>query len=256
MALIYLNWVLAKRTPRQALAAPLLDELEEELQKLRVAYERYFLGLERVPPERERGLVERKLRVLTTGAMGSTALRFRLDGLRGRFVTYSQHWRRICRQIEAGSYVRVVAQAERRRRLAAFEARLKREQAQADAQEESAQPCEQDAKSDASSPAATASLTSPTERPTLGPPPVPSRRAQPPLPSNSVDLPNSRALFEQYVQAKRAAGQSTQGLSYSRMMQQIAQQIPKLPPQHQGKVKFEVANKNGRVSLVARRVKE
>lgn len=247
--MIYARGVLAKRTPRQALAAPLLDELEEELQGLRVAYERYFLGLERVPPDRERALVERKFRVLTTGAMGSTALRFRLDGLRGRFVTYSQHWRRICRQIEAGTYVRVVAEAERRRRLAAFEARLQREKAKADAAKE---PQEQEA----SAPGSATAPTSSPERPTVTPPPVAGKRPPQSPAANKVDLPNSRALYEQYVQAKQAAGQSTQGLSYSRMMQQIAQQMPKLRAQHQGKVKFEVANQNGRVRLLARRVKE
>lgn len=253
----YAKGVLAKRTPRQALAAPLLDELEEELQRLRVAYERYFLGLDRVPPERERGLVERKLRALTSGAMGSTALRFRLDGLRGRFVTYSQHWRRICRQIETGSYVRVVAEAERRRRLAAFETRLQRERAKADPQQEPSQARERAAKTATPTPDDSGS-SSPAEpaRPSLGPPPGLSERGSRAPASNRVDLPNSRALYEQYLQAKQAAGQSTQGLSYSRMMQQIAQQMPKLRAQHPGKVKFEVASQNGRVRLLARRIKE
>lgn len=226
----------------------MLDELEDQIAQLRVAYERYFLGIDRTPPDRERTKVERKIRHLSVGAMGSTALRFRLDGLRGRFVTYGQHWRRICTQIEKGTYVRVVAEAERRRRLAAFEARMAREQAQL--RQQQGESPERDAAQKRPDPAQVSEAGH-----ALLPPPPPAPKPSTKRPAklaNVADLPEARALYEHYVQAKRAAGQSTKGLSYSAMMQQIARQIPKLKAKHNGKVRFEVATKNGQVKLLAK----
>lgn len=224
----------------------MLDELEDQIAQLRVAYERYFLGIDRTPPDRERTKVERKIRHLSVGAMGSTALRFRLDGLRGRFVTYGQHWRRICTQIEKGTYVRVVAEAERRRRLAAFEARMDREQAQL--RQQQGELPERDAAQQRPDPA----QVSEAGHPIPSPPPPKPRAKRPGRLASVADLPEARALYEHYVQAKREAGQSTKGLSYSAMMQQIARQIPKLKAKHNGKVRFEVATKNGQVKLLAK----
>lgn len=238
---------MAKRIPRQALSAPLLDALEEDLQELRVAYERYFLGIDRRPPERTRTQLERRVRQMGIGAMGSTALRFRLDGLRGRFVTYSQHWKRVCRQIEEGTYVRVIAEADRRRRLAAFQARVDREQARAQEQADARAEHEVTRTSQGQAPAASSSRDG-----ALSPPISERSSRRPPAVAGGHAVSNGRTLYENYINARRAAGQSTEGLSYAAMMKQLERQTDKIRAQHGGRVRFEVATKDGRVKLMAK----
>lgn len=92
-----------RKTPESA-ANPdaMLDELEAEIEGLRVAYEKYFLGVERAAPVRQRERLERKLRGLEGTSMRTTVLRFRMGGLRARFITYAHYWTRILDQMERG----------------------------------------------------------------------------------------------------------------------------------------------------------
>lgn len=79
-----------------------LDEFEDALEHLRVSYEKYFVGVDRVAPVRELERVRRQARDLERMTTRSTALRFRLAGLRARFVTYQHYWTRVEREIERG----------------------------------------------------------------------------------------------------------------------------------------------------------
>jgi hypothetical protein len=92
----------------------LLDALEGEIEALRHAYDKYFSGVDRVAPSKLRGSVERRLRDVERLHVTSTALRFRLQGLRARFVTYAHYWTRILDQIERGVYRRDLQRAARR----------------------------------------------------------------------------------------------------------------------------------------------
>lgn len=215
----------SKGPVREALKRESLDALEEELCSLRVAYERYFLGIDKTPPGKQHDKLDRKLRVMTSARMGSTALRFRLESLRGRYVTYRQHWTRTCRRIEDGTFVRVIAEADRRRRLSAFEAKAKREGG--------AQSIPADADNKVGSGEKAQAKSAP---------------AAPP----GVDPKETRELFRQYISAKRAAGESTQGISYAAMSKQIARDLPKLRARHGDGVRLEVAKVGDRVTLRAR----
>lgn len=84
----------------------MLDELEQDIERLRVAYDKYFVGIERTPPVRMRERLDRKVRGLEAQHFRSTALRFRCGGLRARYVTYSHYWTRILDQIERGVFRR------------------------------------------------------------------------------------------------------------------------------------------------------
>ncbi len=86
--------------------AAMLDELEQEIELLRVAYDKYFVGVERTAPVRQRERLDRKVRGLEAQHFRSTALRFRCGGLRARYVTYSHYWTRILDQIERGVFRR------------------------------------------------------------------------------------------------------------------------------------------------------
>jgi hypothetical protein len=95
--------VLPRKTPEPA-ADPdeMLDQLEVEIESLRVAYDKYFLGVDRAAPVRQRERLERKLRLLEGTSMRTTMLRFRMGGLRARFITYAHYWTRILDQMERG----------------------------------------------------------------------------------------------------------------------------------------------------------
>lgn len=94
--------MLPRKTPEPADPDQMLDQLEAEIESLRVAYDKYFLGVDRAAPVRQRERLERKLRALEGTSMRATMLRFRMGGLRARFITYAHYWTRILDQMERG----------------------------------------------------------------------------------------------------------------------------------------------------------
>ncbi|MDH5493531.1 MAG: hypothetical protein OEY14_16375 [Myxococcales bacterium] len=92
-----------------------LKEAESDLERLRIAYEQYFMGLERIEPQKRRQDFDRRIRLLRKHQPRSTALRFRYQQLQARYVTFQQHWNRICRKIEEGTYERDLQRARKRR---------------------------------------------------------------------------------------------------------------------------------------------
>src|SRR4051794_8215524 len=63
-------------------------ELEEELAVLKVAYEQYFLGNERLPPVRAHEDFRKRLMRLKTGLVRNTAVKFRISSIHNKFLTY------------------------------------------------------------------------------------------------------------------------------------------------------------------------
>ncbi|HEX2882923.1 MAG TPA: MXAN_5187 C-terminal domain-containing protein [Polyangiaceae bacterium] len=91
-----------------------LEELEQRLERLRSLYEQYFLGIEKVEPTIARKDVDRRFWILRRTKLRNTARRFRMQLLVQRYNTFQQYWMRICRQIEAGTYIRHVLRAEKK----------------------------------------------------------------------------------------------------------------------------------------------
>jgi hypothetical protein len=84
----------------------LLDALDKTLDRLKVLYEQYFLGMQKQAPAYIHNDVERKLRDLAQLNIRNTGLRYRLATLQQKFGAYNSYWRRTLRQIEQGTYVR------------------------------------------------------------------------------------------------------------------------------------------------------
>ena len=84
----------------------LLDELERDIEALRLAFEKYFLRVDKAAPVRQRDRLDRKIRGFEGIYMRTTALRFRLAGLRARYVTYGHYWARVLDEIERGVWRR------------------------------------------------------------------------------------------------------------------------------------------------------
>lgn len=89
-------------------------DLEVRLERLRSLYEQYFLGIERIEPTVARKDVDRRFWQLRKIKVRNTARRFKLQNLVSRYNTLQQHWMKVCRQIENGTYIRHLARAQRR----------------------------------------------------------------------------------------------------------------------------------------------
>jgi len=81
-----------------------LEEFERRLFVLKIDYEKYFSGLERIEPMRERDDLKRFLRELTRLHITSTRQKHRLRSLRARFASMELYWTRNLVQIERGTH--------------------------------------------------------------------------------------------------------------------------------------------------------
>jgi len=79
-----------------------IRRLEQDIIKLKAAYDQYFSGIERRPPDKLAQKVAREVRTLTSTVMTNTALRFRNQQAISRYNTYFQYWQRNLRDLEEG----------------------------------------------------------------------------------------------------------------------------------------------------------
>lgn len=102
-----------QQLPQQKLAED-LDVLDEAMTNLQVLYEKYFLGIDRKPPEPERKKVSSKMRELRTTLVKNTALKFRINTMFAKLISFERMWDRTLLEIENGTYKRDVFKAKLR----------------------------------------------------------------------------------------------------------------------------------------------
>ena len=93
-----------------------LTELDEAIQSLQVLYEKYFLGIDRRPPEQERKRISQKVREMRNAAIRNTALKFKINTLFAKLLSFERMWDRTLREIEDGTYKRDVFKAGMRKK--------------------------------------------------------------------------------------------------------------------------------------------
>ena len=93
------------RAANQAMEAE-LRELTERVEELRTKYDRYFMGLDRIPPERFRSKLERDMRNSKLLKSHKTELKFRFKNVQSRLTSYRRYWDRVMRMIEEGRFKR------------------------------------------------------------------------------------------------------------------------------------------------------
>jgi hypothetical protein len=91
-----------------------LSALDEGIQGLQVLYEKYFLGIDRKPPEQERKRISEKARQMRTASIRNTALKFKINTLFAKLISFERMWDRTLREIEDGTYKRDVFKAKLR----------------------------------------------------------------------------------------------------------------------------------------------
>ena len=102
-----------QQLPQEKLAEA-LDAVDEDLTNLQVLYEKYFLGIDRRPPDTERKSVSKRLREMRTTTIKNTGLKFRINTLFAKLISYERMWDRTLREIEDGTYKRDVFKAKYR----------------------------------------------------------------------------------------------------------------------------------------------
>jgi hypothetical protein len=91
-----------------------IAELETQIERLKSLYSQYFMGIEKIPPNILRKNVDRTVWRLRKIRFKNTAIRFKFQQLIQRYNSYMQHWNRILREIERGTYKRHLQKAAAR----------------------------------------------------------------------------------------------------------------------------------------------
>jgi hypothetical protein len=90
------------------------EAIEAELAALKVAYEHYFLGVDRHPPARAHEDLKKRVDRLKSSFVRNTGAKFRVQSIHNKFITYERLWQRTLQEIENGTYKRDVLKARRR----------------------------------------------------------------------------------------------------------------------------------------------
>lgn len=91
-----------------------VSELQKKFDRLKVLYEQFFMGIEKIEPLTARKELTRTILNLQQTHLRGTGLRFKVATLIQKWNIYQSYWNRTMRDIEAGRYVRHVATARRR----------------------------------------------------------------------------------------------------------------------------------------------
>jgi hypothetical protein len=94
--------------------AEVLKELELKMDRLKVLYEQYFMGIEKMEPQVARKEVQRTMLQLQQQYIRNTAMRFKFNTMLQRWQLYITYWNRTLREIENGTYVRHLQKAKRK----------------------------------------------------------------------------------------------------------------------------------------------
>lgn len=89
-----------------AVTMDMLGRLEQELERVKAAYEQYFMGNERREPLEDRKRIARRIVDAAGEFSNNTAVRFKGQQLKQKLITYEAYWNRINKQIEDGTYRR------------------------------------------------------------------------------------------------------------------------------------------------------
>lgn len=215
-------------------------ELEEEMEALKARYDQYFLGIERREPNRWREEVKKKVLRLKGAFTRNTGLKFKIQSLHARFISYERLWLRSAREKEEGTY---------RRDL--FKARLR---AHPDAP---AAPAEGAGRAEAAPPKAAASAA-PKAAPRSAPAAAAAKGPDAPPPASfsasGAGMPEGqlRTLYNAYLAAKMTCREDVSKLTYDAVARSVSKQIPELMTRYKAKsVEFKVEVKDGKAVLKA-----
>lgn len=202
-----------------------LDLIERSIKQLQVDWDRYFVGLERRPPNDLKARTEALIRRHAGSEIRPNASRFRYQSLSARYASYNELWSKRLRYREEG-------------RDPTVRTRGRQAAAAVGVPEPPPEP----------PPPAT---TAPAAARAAAAPPTPEIRIRD-VASEGAAV---RQLFERFVAARRATGEST-GVRFESFEKLIADQAGRLIGERRAAaVEFRLETKDGKVSLKARPLK-
>lgn len=211
--------------------------LEARLGELRVAYEKYFAGVEKIEPIRLRDEVQRMVRKAGTLFITNTGLKFKRDSIIAQFNTLSQHWNRILKQIEDGTYQRDI-----------FRMRLKDKERGIAGPPPG--PGGHAGAPGSAKPGAEAAGNAPSP---TGKPPAPGGPAPKGAPAQSGEY---ASVYQSLVAAKKRLGEPTNNISYNALEWSLKKEAEAIKKKFKARrVEFTVEVKDGKPFIKAVPVK-
>lgn len=250
----------------------LLAELANKVERVKVLYEQYFMGIEKIEPQVARKDIQRTMLFLQQQYIRNTGLRFKFNTLLQKWNIYITYWNRVLREIEAGTYTRHLAKAQRaavREGKALPDELVRKARPPSGTFDTGGVPDKKflDRDSDTNLAAVRAegtgefeqivpssiSARAPSVRPASTTPPPPAERKTPsgPLPAiPGMSEQELRALHQRYAAARTKAGEGQ--VSYEALVKSLARQVPAVLNQPGVKsLRFDVSVQNGKAVLKA-----
>jgi hypothetical protein len=84
--------------------AALIEQLVADFKALQVSYDKFISGLDKQEPRQARDAVKKTLARLMGEKSSNTGQRYRLQALQASLVLHEQHWLRIAREMEEGTF--------------------------------------------------------------------------------------------------------------------------------------------------------
>ena len=81
-----------------------LDDLDQNLKRLRIEYDQHFLGILKRPPEMLQARVQKVIVKYANETLKRTHQKFRFNQLNAKYQIFRQQWGRTMRQIDDGTY--------------------------------------------------------------------------------------------------------------------------------------------------------
>jgi hypothetical protein len=222
-----------------------LVDLGHEVERLRVRFQQYFMGIDKKPPNVQRDQLERRIRESPLNEVRRANLKFRFTSLIQKYRTYEVFWDRILREIEEGRFNRDVFDRD-------MSAKGRRGDRAAAGRAAPGKPTET---GDQAHQPARAEPAAAGEAPEPAKPAKPTKPATPgPIEPSPVEDPDRR-LFLSWMNARVTLGMSVEGITEAAFRAGLERQR-RIQSEKLGveDVTFEVAVKEGKVVLLARPV--
>lgn len=244
-----------------------IDGMEKEIAELRSAYELFFMGVEKVEPKIARDNIKSTLRRWKEMPIKNTAIKFQIQQLKARMVSFESYWQRIMRQREDGTYKRDADKAKRYLEEKAKEEAKKASEARTAEKQPSPDGRAQTMVAGGGVPQQNGKVITGAElhagrsaAETQNRLPAPQRSQaggtqdmQRPSAKSADDLtePKLRKLYQTYISARKRCGEPVD-LRYEEMAASLRKQVPKLMSTTGAKaVEFKVVIRSGRAVLKA-----
>jgi len=255
----------------------IIKEFETKLERLRVLYEQYFMGIQKRPPTIPQHEVVRLQMQIDKLRITNHRINYKYRSLVQRYNTYRTYWNRTIRAIDNGTYHRDLARLRRKWRREGLDVQMPtsgRMRSVGEVEKAISTAVKKKAAATGAKPAAAEApkkrravpsnirgrsadevkqeverhIPGQTTRPAAAAASRGGARAP-----EGISEAKMQSLFRRYAKAKRMVGADPGSVRYEKLVQTISGQLPQLRQMNQGReVEFDVVIRQGKVVLKAK----